>query len=45
MNHENFGLIMNPSQILLISTSPKTGPQDLAAFYAATVFVCPVGAR
>jgi len=45
MNDENFGLIMNPSQTLLISIFPKARLQDLVACYAATSPVCPTGAR
>jgi len=45
MNDENFGLIMNPSQTILISNSHKALPQDLVALDASTPLVCPAGAR
>jgi len=45
INDENFGLIMNPTQTLLISISPKARLQDFVACYAATPLVCPTGAR
>lgn len=45
ISDENFGLIMNPSQTLLISIFPKARLQTLAAFQAASLLVCHAGAR
>ena len=45
INNEIFGLIMNPSQTLLIPTSYKTRLPDLAAHLAVTTYLCHVGAR
>lgn len=45
INNETFGLIMNPSQNLLIPTSSNTRLPDLAANLAVKTYLCHVGAR